>query len=529
MPQIISIAQAILFVVIPAIVLLVAVLLGFKRNIFQSIAKIVITILAIIISVIIVKFVTPSVIGSFFPLISDFVDGAMLDLLFSSSIGQEGMKIVSAIIMPIVFTVVFAIIAFLFWILYCIPKKLLSDKKLAERSQAKTNIQAVNGANDGDIQIETADELCDAQQYPQRETKKILLRIGCVVLSVLSSFLVLAHLALPVSYYPQLINDISGVEIVSSSMQEVRPAVNALAKHPVIQCYRFVGTPAIACFDSISSTDGKHDSVQNTLNSLLSFADVITKLEGSELEKETFTTLAGLLDSNPYLDSLLLNTLQEMLAAWERGEAWFGIEKAALGDDATFEMIYEHIAQCDNAASVLRLIGDALTLVKVSEEGINEDTIETIVVEFSSDGISMVENVLKDSSIDNKIISSVSTEKLAGISGALSAIEDIKNDSSMEEEEKKEILVDEAQAISNFYELVKDPKNADPEQIGNDVANSKTISEAIFLATDNGKIKDPFDIADKLPATFLDSILSGLQQGGASDELLESTRAFFGK
>lgn len=533
MGLILSIIQIVLYVV-PIIVLLLAVLLGFKRNIFQSIAKIVMTLIAITISALVVKFTTPGTIASSLPALSEVIGGEISGVLFNSSIGLEAVKIVAAVIMPITFTVIFAIVAFIFWILYCIPKKLLSDKKLEERRKKKDAKAALSVAND-DIETAANEELDPAPEIHSEDPNarigagKTWLRVGSIVLSVLSAFLVLAHLALPICQYPQLLNDLSNVEIVESSTQDILPAVNTIANHPVVKCYSFASAPTMHFFDRISSTDGESDSARNTLNSLAAVTDILTSLEGSELNKETFDSLASLLESNPYLDNLILNAMQEMLAAWERGEAWLGIEQIAIGDDESFEMIYEHLSECDSAVSVFRLIGDALTLAKVSEDGFNQDTIETIIVDFSSDGISMVEKVLKESVSDNEHIPSGTTEKLASVSGALSAIEEIKNDSSIAEEEKKEILTNEAQAISNFYTIVTDPKSANPEQIGYDIAYSKTISDAILLATDNGNIKDPFDIAEKLPSSFLDSIMSGLKQSGASEELQKAVLAFFDK
>lgn len=520
------IVQTVLFIAIPAVVMLIALLLGLKRNIFQSIAKIVMTLLAIVVSVIITKLFVPTVLVNTLPLIIESSGGELPINLLDTVVGTELLKIVSSVLMPIIFAVVFAIVAFVFWILFIIPKKLLSDKRLAEKTRAKQSDFANNYTEilleEGAITAEKATEI----EQGRSDNHKPWMRVGSIVLSMFSAFLVLAHLALPVSYYSEIIDDISSVELIKESTDEILPIAHSVSTHPVVRGYRAVGSPALFYLDHITTEDGVGDSAKGTLKTIVSIAEIFATLDTTMPNSNTFYTAANMLDNSPFLDNIIVGAFHEILAAWEQEDAWLGIDKTVLGDIEIIDDVLVYLSGIDSASTMFTLVGDVFSLADISNSGLNQDIIANILLRFSPDGLELLEKMLTTALSDAEQLPFEGTEAI--ISGLFSAIKDFKQDVSITDEQKAKILSNEAKLIYELSRIFTGETEIDPKEIGSMIYSSQIVSDAFNDITDGGTVLDPCNLSDLVEHSFVEEMVSGMEKEGATEDLQKSVLAFFG-
>ena len=534
--EILSIIETILFVVLPVIFIGLSILWGFKRNLFQALAKFAMTLLAVWLSVLIVRLSMSSILQQVIHSVTESNLDIPVAILQGSSLGSGLMEIVSALIRPVAFHIVFAVISLLFLILYIIPKRLLSDNKLEELKLKKQAIDI-----EETIIAEPVCEGSDASETKEgkepgevvNKQNKFWLRIGSVSLSVLSTLLVLSHLAQPICYYSQLVIDISSSESIRSSMEEIEPYVEGVSNHPTIVCYRLIDAPATYSLDYISAPGNSGGTARSALIAIVNIVDQFEEMSKSEPTAEGLYSLADLLEENPVLDNMIIDLIREMVDAWESGADWFGVEKPDVSDDTITKTLFEYLKECSSVSSALRLAGDALTFQGIMESGeITPENINAVLITTSSDGIIALGKLISAAiTASDDIPEDISDHLYSFVCGIFNGIAEIKQDATLSDSERITALQKEANAITIFYSLIENPSNADPKDIGRCITESVVFSNVISDVTDNGNTKDPCGFGQMLSEEYINSVEAGLEQGGvdASSELHKSVMSFFGK
>ena len=525
--DILSIALLILFIIIPIVFLAIAIIAGFKRNIFQSLAKLGMTVFAIGLTVLIVRLSTSATVKTILPVFAAG-DGDLSAFLQSSAIGDGIIKTMCGLISPVIFLVLFSFISLICLILFIIPKHQLSDKKLQERKQKK-EATVVTAENTED----QATEITPQVELPAKNAKKAWLRVGSVAISVLSTLLVLAHFALPVSYYSELADDAANNLAFIADIEEIKPVTEGVSNYPTVVCYRFLNAPVTYCLDYVSAANGAAGSSRATLLTALQVANSFNELSSQEPTPETFYAMAELFENNDFLDAILTNILHEMVAAWEKGEAWYGLDSATLGNDASVQMLFEFIKECDSVTDALRLIGDTLYFTNImGSEEFTADSVKEFLIVANPNSLRAFKDMLADAITGSEAIPAETADNLSSFTGGIiDGIVEIKEDENLSDEEQAAIMTNEAEAVVYFYDLIGNPENAKPEEVGCSIAESKVFSNVIMDITDNGKTKDPCGFGEAIDKDFASGVESGLEQGGASQssELHKSVMSFFGQ
>ena len=522
--DIVSIILLILTVAIPAIFILLSVLFGFKRNIYQSLAKLGMTVFAIGLSVLLVKLITPAAFSPIFNLVAGSIGNV------AAIIVPELTNFLSVYIMPAVFFGVFSIISLICLILYLtISKKKLTDAKVAA---LKAKIAAKKAAKDASVEDEgMVVETVEAPQNNEtpalkdnEKAKKAWLRVGCVALSVLSVLLVLAHFAMPLSYYSDVADDVLSVSFMRESTEEILPIVDTVSNYPAVKIYRFVSTPAVWCFDRIRSTNGVGDSARNTLDTILNIADIFSNMDKQQSQSECFYAAANLVEKNPYLDNLLLEILQKV--AFDR--TLLGQQGDTLGG-VSVETVISCLERVDSAKSLFYMLGDIATLPDIIGEDITDEALTNVFVNFRTESLNILEVLVLESVKDMEKFSVDVSDDL--VSSVFTAITEIKNDPSISDDEKAIILADEAESIQIFLSVMNNPRKADPKQIGKAIAQSNAISDALIAATDGGTVRDPCGFGKALTSSFTKKVNAAVEAEGIAEdsELYAAVNAFFSK
>lgn len=509
--EILSFFMSILFILLPIIVLIIAYFIGAKRNIFQAVAKVLMTLLAIIISVIITKNVVPSE-NDMYYIVSTLVS-ELPSLSADSLVISELLTMCSTLFQPLLFAGIFTLVSFVFLILYLIPKHLLSDKQIAAKKREKEVIVGCRGI--------------DSIENPRKQNG--MLKVTCGLLGVISAILVLAHIAVPVTYYSKLADEVFSIEITAEMADEIGPSTTMISQHPSVRIYRTINTPTTYFLDRVKSSNGEVGSASNALKSIFLFADNAAKIMDGELDANSLYSLADLMASNPYLDHLLASIGHEIVTQWEKGESWNGIEPI----DSGASVLFKYVLQCDKMSSALRLLGDALSLYETLQTGeMNAETIRDIFLNLTPEGIEMLGAALEETLSSKTDTPTELADKTAGmLKEILNGVATIKNNDKISEKEKEQILEKEANVIFNLFAVADNPKDIDYDKLGKDLAESSVIPEAIQSITDNGQVKDPWGIADAIPSDATSSIKDGLQKGGISEssDLYRSMMSFFGE
>ncbi len=511
-----------LFALVPFVILLITFFVSRKRNVFQSAAKLVLTLLAINVTIIITKLSTPSAVNS--ALMFTFVEEGIIADITNSAFMQNVIALSSALVMPVIFSVVLIPVSIVFTILYIIPKKLLTDEKVEIMLAKKKNKEV------SDTVIENSG--VEAQQGMSVNSKKWL-RVISIALSLLSAILMLSHFALPVSHYSQLAKEVVAFEIIENT-EEIEPAIDKVATFPTLQAYRVINRPATYFLEQVRTTSGKTTTVSQLVELAQDAVDDINALSAEEEPTaELFYIAADSLESAPFLDELITSCVKEMCIAWEKGEAFFGVEQLNLGNEALTNLALEFLPNSEKVSTAFRAIGDALNAVEIMEEkGIGEELINEIVVNTAPDEVDLLGTIF--SSVD---VLGVESEDELGqrLSAALKSVFDgiagLKRNNEMSDEERTSKLKREAKALTLFYQLITVPTTVNPNEIGVSLAESSIFSDVITELTEKGEISDPLGIGSTITKDIYIGVLDGLKQGGISksDDLFKSVKALLGK
>ncbi len=554
--EILSILFMVIFVAIPVLVVVVATLQGFKRNILQAVARLVMTLLAIVVSMLVTKFALPAAAGSLLTMGQDFL-GFGLGLSLEELKGlPDILGLLSTLLMPAVFFVVFAIISFIFSLLYLIPKKLLS-KFTFDKNEAK-QVETVNSLLSED-NCEMADDennsgICadadknetitkeenevkeDAKQGSRVFWKHFALRSGAVLCSVLSALLILAFLALPLNYYPNLALSVMPNDSSDEGLLLVKSICNDIDNHPVNACYQFANGPIVKYLDNYRAANGASASAAETVSTVVSLVTLgdMSDNDGADL----LYTIATGLEGNAVLDSILTDTIHEAIKAWRQGEDYLGMPAVDLGNAVLTNKIYDIFLNCDSIAPALRIAGDVMSLQKVMESGEvlsggdRAGFLRKIFDRITSDSASfLTEMVSGDILVDIVGVSPDEAQPYSElVESVLGGVVDIKEDPNMSDVDKEVLLDKEANALTLFLEIIQKPEELTTDKLIESVVDSQILSNTVCEVTDNGTTKDPYNLGEDLNPEFADDVKSTLKDNGVSEdsELYNSVIALIG-
>ena len=125
--DILQIVTTVIFIVLPAFALLISLINGFKRNIFQAIARLVMTVLSIIVSVLITKFALPAAIFKLLPQGAELINNDIFTYFLTAAAVQDVIKLLATILIPVIFVLVYITVSIIFSILYFHLLNLLLD------------------------------------------------------------------------------------------------------------------------------------------------------------------------------------------------------------------------------------------------------------------------------------------------------------------------------------------------------------------------------------------------------------------
>lgn len=525
--DIIKIVLIVMFVAIPAFALLVSLINGFKRNIFQSLTRLIMTILAIAAAVLITKFALPVAISSILPQIAATIDNDAVSYFLNASAAHNVIELLSTVVIPVVFSLVYIFVSIIFSILYLIPKKLLSNASLSKKSNGDLTLtEEQKNVLDNEISNDTY----TMKQGRHFSWKKFVLHAGSIACSLLSTVFVLSYLAVPLNYYPKLVTNISNSTDTDIIPLEAEALVSRIYDHPVNICYRLINEPSVLFMDKIAIDDIGDVQGTETFAVLISVINEFSALENSDLDYRLFYRLADILESNKLLDQILTSTVHDIFGAWDRGEAWLEIEPVVIVNETISSKLYSQFATCESVIPVFRVVGDAVAMqqtmntngtpeeiIKEVFNNVNEDTVELIDI--------MLEGVLSEQVGSAGEVVSVFTSSLTDV------IIGIKKDVNLTDEEKSEKLQKEANSVASLVTAIQEPKNISPDQIVSWMVDSTIISTTIQNATDNGTTRDPYNIASEFNKSFINSVKQCLDNEGVSQEsdLYKSLLAFLGK
>lgn len=533
--EIMNIATIILFVVIPLFVLLVTALLGFKRNIFQSGAKLIMTILSIVISAVIVKIGVPTILSDSLDLLNGTTNTDVVAYLQTSGAGQDIIHMASTFIMPLIFFVVFMLIAIVFALLYLIPGRLLSDKAFARRAEKKqsrtTAAVAISsdetGVSSAGNEASHGPTALSQSQKASGNWAKIALRAGSVLCSVFAGFLVLACLATPLNAYSELYTSVSEglassiVGEMDASTEEMLNALSSINEHPVNQCYKPFNGILSRYFDHFKTQDGIKVSASDTIASAGAIIDSVSDLGSDSVNSEVFYALADQIEADPFIRGVLSGLVSDMCSAWGRGEAFLGITPPDFGSAAVSNVIFNTLAGCDDIIPALRAVGDTLALQQSMQLNTQDASamIQQVFNSVNADSAEIIKNIMSKEVLSE--ISDMPADMAVNISafvdGVLNGIVEIKENSNLSDTEKADILKREAEALSAFIELTQAPEDINATNLVGAIVDSTVLSNTIQDVTQSGTITDPYSIADILPPEFASDVGTQLVNEGVSE------------
>lgn len=530
----------IIFIIIPSVVILIAILLGIKRNIYQSIAKLVMTILSIIISAVLVKSFTPTVASSVIGAVGSF-GGDFIQYFMSFNMAGDVLKLLSALLMPLVFAVTFILINFVFDLLYIIPGRLLSNKAFAKRA-----LKANPNPEQNTVLKSHESEMTNAEE-PHEDKKKINwskigLRAGSIMCNILAAVLVLAMFALPINAYGRLASSLDAAPDIAiefdGDLEEAVLMVGNIDSHPTNRFYSVFNGVIVTYFDRFNAGDGSTVVVSDTLFSVISIVDFISGLDLTGLNSDLLLDFANKLEENIFVKNLATELISDLCNAWVRGEAILGISAPELEGDF-LDILLTKLSDCDDITVAIRAMANALRLGQaIIPDNTNEsgDTVSMIVeifTELNADTAGMIKTF-----VSNEVLTEVAqmppsmAQNVSGfIDSVLDGIIAVKDDTNLTNEEEKDRLNEEAKAMASVLDMAKSPETIAPEKLVESIVKSSVIANTIQEITDNGSTGDPYGIADALTPEFTEAVSQQLNIQGVEEDsdLYKSIMAMINK
>lgn len=541
-----DIILAVLLIAIPSIVILVALFLGIKRNIFQSLAKLVMTILSITISAVIVKTVTPAVASDLLGIILPSND-TVLGYFKVFTMAGDVLKLLSAFVIPAVFAIVFLVINFIFDLLYFIPGRLLSDKAFARRASklvadAAPEADYVTQQPENTAIEEVSEKVAEEISKKKFNWQKIGLRTGAILCNLLAAILVLSMLAVPINAYSRIASSTlsepdGGIEL-SADIDEIIAVVDAVETYPTNRFYSVFNGLVVTYFDQFTALDGTKVIASNTLSDVISLVSYVSTSDLSEINSDVLLNFADHIGRNNFIKNIATELVSDLCNAWIKGETLLGIAAPEFEGDL-LNILLTKLSDCDDITVAIRAAANALKLQQaITPDNINGagDTasmITQIFADIDSDTADMVKAF-----VSNEVLTEIASmppamaENISGFVGnVLDGIIAIKDDADLSSEEQEALLKKEATAMASILDMAKAPETIAPEKMVESIVSSNVIADTIQDITGDGSAKDPYGIANAITDDFVDSVSGELNKQGvdSNSDLYKSIMAMIQK
>ena len=568
-----------LFTVLPAVILVLAFLLGLKRNIFQSAAKLICVILSVVVSAIVVKVSLPPVVPVLFDFLQGEISPEILNYLQTSSAVKDLLTFASALLMPVVFFFVFIVAWLVFAILYFIPGTILSKRSFARRAARKVAKQAV--AVPACESVDQPENPVEIQEKKGVNWAKVGMKVGSVVLNVGAAFIGLAFFAMPISYYANLAyvsldamesaSEVRmSVEIPADELKELKQIVAAINNHPMNAAYKSVNSTVSNNFDEFITQNGNSVNVTETVTNTVVLLETVSKIDLENLKAQDLFVLADQLKNNEFLDEVSSEILSDIGTAWSKGEDFMGIEPVEIINPEVSGAIYGAISKNGDASTLLQTAGNVIALQEVlngsgnNTEGDNKPGDDTQQGGSSGDntqqggtsgdntqqGGSAGDNVEEETPASKimQILNNVDeatlalfTDLVSGeilqqvpgitpeiaevgadlINSILTNIVELKAEYSKDPQQLEAVLKAEAEVLASIIQLSEDPENADIPAVIASVGKSKALINTVIDITKSGTVKDPFNLAVLLDDEAVDAVSNMAILAGFKADSLE--------
>ncbi len=533
------------FVIIPAIIIILSIITGLKRNAYQSLFKLLFTVLSIVVSVILTKTITEILLDSILSQHGNLIDANVMVYLNSTQSAKDIIGIIKTMILPAVFLITFVTVKFLFFLLNLIPRFILSDKAIIERHRTK---QASTVPYTETIYSDTyVDEIqinSDTEHSPYKsKSSKLVSKVVSVTCCILSAVLILSSLALPINAYAKysatVIYESEDILELDSSFEEVKNGIIAIYKHPTNQCYTFINGLTLRSFETFTNHRGTTVSASNALTSILSILKNITQWDPDSISAQKIYDLAGIIENDPFAKDFMTSFVTELCDAWARGEAFLGIEVPDL-DNPIITAFLKELTSVDDITKVLRAAADILKIKDTLQFSQGNMTVESaklfatqIFDSITPETVDIMKSMLTEEVLTQTLELPSSVSKHVGdLTGAvLDGIVEIKNDPNYSVNQAKEMLEKEAEALSLVVNMVSNPENVEPHKVVSAIVESSVISDTIHEITEGGNVSDPYQIGNEISSEFTDQFKENLEEHGVSkdNDMYKSILALIGK
>lgn len=503
--EIATTVSVILFIVIPLIFLGLAVFLGLKRNIYQSASKLAMSVIAIVLSFVIVRIVAPDLLRGVYFLQETL--GA------SGSATQELSTVLIYLLLPACFLPVFAVISGIFALLYIIPGRLLSNKAFAKRTAKKTeqmpvlditqNIQSETTEVDESGREEAVEENVLAVPVApdnKANNRKTWIKVATVACSVVSTFLVLCYLYMPVHYYGDVLPRAGTLLVQQNADESLNGAVNAADKignYPLSIIYRPFQNLGTNILTKVTAPSGATSTAKDTL---LDLVDVATNLlEQDALTAEKLYSTADILEKNSYLNEISPAIFSE-----------FASDLSVGNTDLTEKLFFQDL----KGAEILRAIGNLLKIQSAvdNKNGADVDAVADIIETMDVTGLELLRDINSSGNSGNSESYSIYFDNV------LNYVIEARNSKDLSDDELDKYIKEETTAMKLINTMMENPKTINARESIPTLFKSDAFLKTITEETKNGKVKDPFKLASGLPKNFANDakkvmISEGIQHG----------------
>ena len=334
--------------------LLICAAFGFVRGLAKSrircITVAACAILALIVTLILKGSVDATTVHD---LLANLGAGDDLAVLLESEVIAETMAgILSALAMPIIFVVIFALLCFVTWIAHLIVTLVLRNRLKAINERARYRI------------------------------------LQTVLMNVLQGIVVVFVVMAPINVYTQL-GAVVVDEIKDSALMEESPDLAAMVDDYVdpatnsflMKAYRVTGGGAVCNAITNFEIDSERVRLNEEIGGLASFLCNMSEMGSSDMggytkeETELFRSLADSMNGSKFVSAIISEVMYQSTDAWVKGESFMGTSRPRAGEmmEPLFQKLFTILnADARNAEA---LQADLYTLADVFDVLIEKDVL----------------------------------------------------------------------------------------------------------------------------------------------------------
>jgi hypothetical protein len=432
------------FLVLSLVVVLFAILYGFKRTGFQSTIRLVVLVCAILLAVVVTVSLTPEISEQ----VNDYANSTDDETVkeFLTYISGDGgtaesfRQIISALCAPIIFVITFVILNFVFLIIYSIVGAFTFSQGHKKRK---------------------------ASRKGEKYRAGIISRVSSIVLNIVICFTIASMLLLPVTYYMPLASAVmeSTQEITSTESADTEEGeesadtssyldvVKGFSESQIIKVYGFEGT-FITNEIAVLDVNGDKVKLENFVVDLFDVVGDITALSSQEVSSTQFYAVADSASKDEFTDKLLGGLMSDAATNWKDGESFLGVEPIVFQSEELSKSVYEVLSKQETISGTMRALGHiyALTNVLSSSGGTSSATLlAELCNNLTGDSVEIVKSLLSDSVMEQLgVTDTSSTQKITGaVNGILDGLYDVKQNGTADDVQR------ESQAIAKVFDTVQ--------------------------------------------------------------------------